>query len=91
MSERKKEKEYRYFMPVEKIPPGPMRIGVYDDILKEFMDSGLKYAEVKDMGRRPETVTQSLKTRIKNRRIENIVVIVRGKKVYLERLERPKA
>lgn len=87
MSEKKKEKELRYLVPVEKMPLGRVRSSLYDDILKEFMESGLKYAEIKDMGKHPGTVVYMLKKRIRDRHTENVIVRQRSKKVYLERLE----
>lgn len=85
ISERKKE--LRYLAPVEKIPSGRERSSFYDDILKEFMNSNLKYAAVKDLGKRPSLVAYMLKKRIKDNQIKNIAVMQRSNKVYLARIE----
>lgn len=87
MSEKKKERELRYLSPIEELPPKWVRSGLYDDILNEFMESGLKCAEIKDLGKNPATVVYSLKRKIKDKRIQNVVVRQRSKKIYLQRLE----
>jgi len=87
MSEKEKEKEFRFLIPVEKMPPGRGTRGLYDNILEEFIESGLRYAEVKEMGKSPGAVSYMLKKKLKERRIPNTNVRVRNKKVYLERLE----
>ena len=87
MAIEKKEKDFRFLIPVEKIPPGPVKTMIYDNILQEFIQSRLKYAEVKDIGKKPATMAMTLKRRLKERHIENIKVTRRKEKVYLARLE----
>lgn len=87
MSGEKKE-NLRFLVPVEKIPGKRKgREPIYDEIIKEFVESNLKYAEVKLMGKAPSTINQVLRKRLKEKKIDNIKVRYRNKKVYLERLE----
>jgi len=87
MSEKKKEKSFRFLTPVEKIPPGPGRSTIYGNILREFLGSGLKYAEVIDIGKKPVTIVIMLKKKMKESGIRNVTVKIRNKKVYLEKIE----
>jgi hypothetical protein len=73
---------------VQKLPPARrLRSSFYDDILKEFIESNLKYAEVKEMGRKPVTIALTLRDRLKKRSIQNIKVIHMKNKVYLQKIE----
>ena len=75
-----------YINPIKSLPPGTrQRSPFYDDIIKEFMNSNLQYAEVKDLGRKPVTMAFTLKKRIKQKNLQNIQVLFRNKKVYLVR------
>jgi len=88
MAEEKEEIALRYLIPVEKVPTKRApRTTLYDDIIKEFIESKLRYAEVREMGRRPLTILYNLKEKLKEKGIENIKARYRNKKVYLERLE----
>jgi hypothetical protein len=81
--DEKKEKSFRFLTPVEMLPLRPDQRGIYDSILDEFIKSGLKYAEVVDIGKKLENVSVMLKLRKKKRHIENVDIEVRNKKVYL--------
>jgi len=86
MPEEKEERELRFLTPVQQIPFGRRsRTSFYDDIIKEFIESNLKYVEVKELSRKPVTVALTLREKIKNRDIRNIKVLQRKDKVYLER------
>ena len=88
MSENSDEMKLRFLKPVEEIPFRKKgRASIYDEILKEFIESRLRYALVKEMDSKPVSVAQGLKSRLKKRKIENINVIRRKNKVYLEKLE----
>jgi hypothetical protein len=58
----------------------------YDEIIREFLYSGVKYARVKDIGKKPMTVLVGIKNRVRQRK-DNINVVIRNKRVYLERLD----
>jgi hypothetical protein len=77
----------RYLTPVEKVPRQRERSSFYDDILKEFVNSSLRYAEVKDLGKRPSLVAYMLKKRIQDKQIQDVAVMQRSGKVYLGRTE----
>jgi len=82
------EKKKKYFLlPVKKIPSKPRKSVLYNNILDEFIKSGLRCAEVTEVGRKPRTIQIMLKKKLKERLTENIKVRLRNKKVYLERLE----
>ncbi len=83
MSEDKKESSFRFLTPVDMLPLRPDQRGIYDNILDEFVKSGLRYAEVADIGRKPTVVSVMLKLRKKKRQIGNVDVEIRNKKVYL--------
>jgi len=86
--EESKEMELRFLRPVEKIPSRKRaRASLYDSILKEFIESSLRYALVEVMDSKPVSVTHALKSRLKKRKIENIKVLRRKDRVYLEKLE----
>lgn len=83
------EKPLRFMKSIEKLP-GKCRgrgSSVYDEILREFVYSGAKYAEVKDMGKKPLSVLVGIKNRLKAR-YANINVCMRGGKIYLQKLDR---
>jgi hypothetical protein len=67
------------------LPLRPDQRGIYDNILNEFIKSGLKYAEVMDIGKKPALVSMMLKLRKKKRQIGNVDIEIRNKKVYLIR------
>lgn len=80
------KKSLRFLKSVEDIPrTRKARRSIYDEIIREFLYSGAKYAEVKDLGKTPLTIQSGLKNRLKRRK-DNIQVLVRNKKVYLKRL-----
>ncbi|MEM2129194.1 MAG: zinc ribbon domain-containing protein [Candidatus Bathyarchaeia archaeon] len=88
MAEQANEKDFRFLEPVEHLPPTKRRKpSFYDEIIDEFRESGLKFAEVKGTGRSPETVQIMLSQRLKERKEECIKVRLRNKKVYLERMD----
>jgi len=88
MSEDKEEMKLRFLKPVEEIPfRKKERASFYDQIIKEFVESGLKYAMVKEMNTKPVSITLVLRQRLKRRGINNIKVYYRKNKVYLEKLE----
>jgi hypothetical protein len=60
---------------------------IYDNILQEFARSGARYAEVRNIGRKPETVFIMLKSRMRKLEISDIDIKIRNKQVYLERTD----
>jgi Zn ribbon nucleic-acid-binding protein len=83
------EKPFRFIKKIDSLPTERRgRDSYYDEIIREFLYSGAKYAEVKDLGKRPLTVEIGLKNRVKRHR-ERIKVLLISKKVYLERLDLP--
>ena len=69
--------------PVKELPPRRFRREkVYDEIIEEFLASGVKYAEVTVEGKRPATVLSALRKRAK---YKGLVVSSRTGKVYLGR------
>jgi ribosomal protein L32 len=81
--------EPRFLKPVDYLPrTRRKKESFYDEILREFIYSGVRCAEVKELGRKPLTIQTMLKTRIERRK-ENINVFTRNKKVYLERCTGP--
>lgn len=89
MSTEGKEKKLRFLAPVEDLPFVRRHgVSLYDNILKEFMESNLKYAEVKETGgRKPITVALTLKRKLKKRGIRDIRVITRNKRIYIARMD----
>jgi hypothetical protein len=83
------EKPLRFMKSIENLPEGTKGgDSFYDEIVREFLYSGVKYAVVKDLGKKPLTVYLSLKNRSKKRKgIVNVTT--RNGKVYLERLDSP--
>jgi hypothetical protein len=80
------KKSLRFLKSVEDIPrTRKARRSIYGEIIREFLYSGARYAEVKDLGKEPSTIQSGLKNRLKRRK-DNIQVLVRNKKVYLKRL-----
>jgi len=80
------EESPRFIRPVECLPPSRgKKNGIYDEIINEFQKSCLTCAEVRDLGRKPQTVQIMLNYRLRKRK-ERIRVVLRNKKVYLERL-----
>jgi len=77
----------KFLRPIDYLPHRRRAMNsFYDEVVREFVFSGLKYAEIKDLGRKPITVLIMLKNRVKRRK-ESIQVYMRNKKIYLERLE----
>jgi len=84
------EKLPKFLKPVEQLPHSRRgKNSFYDEIIREFVFSSFKCAEVKDLGRNPLTVQIMLKSRLKKRR-ENVRVLIRNKRVYLERIDDPR-
>lgn len=80
--------DFRFLKPIEHLPPTKRRKpSFYDEIINEFIASGLKYAEVKETGRAPETVQIMLSLRLKEKQLTFIKARIRNKKVYLERVD----
>jgi len=82
----KSDEPSEFLRPVDYLPRRRRAKGsFYDEIVREFIYSDLKCAEVKQLGRKPLTVLMMLRARFK-RREEDIKVLMRNKKVYLERV-----
>ena len=81
------EKPLHYIKSVEYLP-SRNRVGesFYDEIIREFLYSGVKYAEVKDIGKKPLAIMVSLRSRLIKRK-EKVHVLIRKGKVYLARDE----
>lgn len=83
-----KEMKFQFIEPVLQIPPcRKRRHSIYDEIINEFVNSGLKCAEVKNIGRNPVTVCTTLNLRLKRKGLQNIKARLRNQKVYLEKLD----
>jgi hypothetical protein len=83
------EKQLRFIKSVDNLPiEARSRDSYYDEILREFFYSGTKYAQVKDIGKKPLAVLLGIKNRLKTRK-ETVHVYLRKGKVYLERIEIP--
>jgi len=79
----------RFITPVDRIPGRKKDSSiVYDEVIREFLDSKLKYAEVNLPNKKPQTANLALRKRLKEKRINQVIVRFINKKVYLERLER---
>ncbi len=79
-------KSLRYIIPIEKIPGTKRGSGsVYDEIVKEFLDSKLKYAEVTLTTKAQASINAALRRHIKLKAIKGVKVRYMSKKVYLER------
>jgi len=82
------ENELRFLQPVERIPsPKRKKRSVYDEIIMEFLKLNLKYAEVKNVNKAPQTIYMMINLRLKKMQLENIKVRVRNGKIYLEKVE----
>lgn len=83
------EKPLRFMKSVENLPTGRRgRDSFYDEIVREFLYSGAKYAEVKDIGKKPIAVLLGIRNRLRKRK-DAIQVCIRKGKVYLARVESP--
>jgi phage FluMu protein Com len=81
------DKILRFLKSVDYLPQSKRgRDSFYDEIIREFLFSEAKYAEVKDTGKKILALQVGLKNRVKQRR-ECIKVLTINKKVYLERLD----
>lgn len=88
MAEQVNEKSFRFLEPVENLPPTKRRKpSFYDEIINEFVESNLKCAEIKEVGRSPQTVQIMLNQRLKEKQWMFIKARLRNKKVYLERVD----
>jgi hypothetical protein len=88
MSDERKT-NFRFITPVDRIPGRKKDSAlVYDEVIREFLDSKLKYAEVNLPNKKPLTVNLALKKRLKEKGINKVIVRHISKKVYLERQER---
>jgi len=81
-----KNASFRFIEPVLQLP-SKRKHRIYDDIINEFVASGLKCAEVKNVGRNPMNVRIMLSVRLKERTLENIKAIIRNQKVYLIKVD----
>ena len=88
MSDERKT-NLRFITPVDRIPGRKREDAlVYDEVIREFLDSKLKYAEVNLPNKKPQTVNVGLRYRLKKKGINQVIVRFIDKKVYLERQER---
>jgi hypothetical protein len=81
-----KKKEFSYIEAVDKVPPSKKaaKVSAYDNIIHEFLESGLKIAKIKPMeGTKPKSMLQSLSKRISGK--HPITIRVRDSTIYLER------
>jgi hypothetical protein len=77
---------FRYIVPLEKLPDRKRSDGkIYAEIIQDFDNSGLKYAEVTLTSKNPLTVCAYLRNRVRETGIKTIRVRYLCKKVYLER------
>jgi len=82
------ETEFHFLQPVEEVPSVRRRKpSVYDEIIREFIKSNLKCAEVKNVKKSPQTIYFMLTLRLKKMQLENVKVRLRSGKVYLEKVE----
>jgi hypothetical protein len=83
-------KKFRFIVPVESLPRAKGdSSSLYKDIIKEFMDSKLKYAEVTLADKSTRTINAGLRHHLKKKGISTIKVRVVRKKVYLESKTEP--
>jgi hypothetical protein len=85
------DERYKYGKPVDKMPKGRKRLPQYDECLREFLSSKSNYWEV-DLDALPSRnimiVLSSLKWRVRNNsEFGNIRVIMRDKKIFLEKVK----
>lgn len=79
---------FRFIEPVSQIPKVKRKKrSIYEEIIREFMASGLNYAEVKNIGKNPQAIYAMLALQLKRENIRNIRVHMRNKRVYLEKLK----
>lgn len=79
---------FRFLKPVSQIPKVKRKKrSIYKKIIREFMASGLNYAEVKNIGKNPQTIYAMLTLQLKRENIRTIRVHMRNKRVYLEKVE----
>lgn len=81
------DKTSRFLRPVDYLPRSRRgKSSFYDEVLREFIYSGFRCAQVKDLGRSPLTVLAMLRSRLKHRN-ERMLVCIRNKRVFLKRLD----
>lgn len=83
MSENKNN--FRFIIPVDSIPGiRDNHLSLYEDIIKEFLNSNIRYAEV-TIEQDPPKTKRGLQYYAKKKAIREITVRQIGKKIYLER------
>jgi hypothetical protein len=87
------EKKFRFLTPIDKYPSSfeRRRPSVYGEIIEEFMNSDLQYAEVNDCGRSPTTMYVGLRKYLKKAGNQKVRVLLKRKdgKVFIVREENP--
>lgn len=87
MTEEGKETDFHFLKPVEALPIRKReRASFYDQIIDEFIESRLKYAMVKEMDKKPLSITYALRRILKKRGLKNIRVYQIKNQVYLKKL-----
>lgn len=78
-------KKYKFIEPAE--IPKSKRMGIYDKIINEFLDSNLDSAKV-TYEKNPKTLSFGLRNTIKTRELKNKVKVKKlGDSVYLIRIK----
>jgi len=87
MTEQMEKANLRFMKPVESLPIRMReRHSFYEGIVDEFVESGLKYAMVNDMGKKPITVAYGLRRALEKRGIKSIKVCQIKNQIYLKKL-----
>jgi len=87
VEEKPKEKVFRFIIPIEILPPKIReRDNFYEQIINEFISSGLKYASMKDINKKPLTIAYGLRSVLKRRGLKNIKIYKINNQIYLKKL-----
>jgi hypothetical protein len=87
MTDEKKGDGFRFLTPIEILPTSKReRSSFYDQIIAEFIESGLKYAMVKEIDKKPISIATGLRGILRKRNIKNVVVCMIKNRVYLKKL-----
>ena len=88
MSREKGNGDFVFILPVDRIPRRKRENGfVYEEVIREFLGSRSKYAEVSLANKKTATINFALRKHLKERGIVDVKVRYINKKVYLERSE----
>jgi hypothetical protein len=87
MTEQAEKVSFHFIKPLERLPNRTRdRHSIYGGIIDEFVESGLKYALVNEMNRKPMSVYIGLRTALRRRGIRDIMVCQIQNQIYLKKL-----